>query len=349
MTDEAEDAKKQAGRQGGLARRQSLSREQLKAQAQRAAAARWGKPLQATHKGTFEREFGVDVECYVLNDATRTAVISQRGMGKALGLSERGNALPRFVASRAMRDALGAELREKVKNPLKFQWGTPGAPEGYLANIHGFDAALLIELCQAIIKADSEGKLDPQQRKIATNAAIIVSASAKQGIRDLVYALAGYDQTADQVIQAFKVYVQEEARRYEPEFPEALYEQWYRIYHIPINPGRGWPWHFKHLTVRHVYWPLARSNGKILELMRALKAEGGDQRKKLFQFLNDVGARALRIHIGRLLEMAESSDSQTEYENKVAVRFGGQQELDLIVPPRPPQLETRQSEENPRG
>lgn len=331
------DAKKEAGRQGGLKRKESLSPVQLKAQAQRAAAVRWGKSLIATHKGSFEKEFGIDVECYVLNDATRTAVISQRGMGKALGLSERGNALPRFVGSQAMHDALGAGLREKVRNPLKFQWGTPGAAEGYLANIHGFDAALLIELCQAIIKAQSDGI--PVQQKIATNAAIIVSASAKQGIRDLVYALAGYDQTADQVIQAFKVYVQEEARKYEPEFPELLYEQWYRIYHIPIHSGRGWPWHFKHLTVRHVYYPLARSNGKLLELMRALKADGGDQRKKLFQFLNDVGARALRIHIGRLLEMAESSDDQTEYENKVAIRFGGQQELDLIVPPRPPQQE----------
>ena len=68
--------------------------------------------------------------------------------------------------------------------------------------------------------------------------------------------------------------------------------------------------------------------------MRALKAEGGDQRKKLFQFLNEVGARALRIHIGRLLEMSESSISRAEYENKVATRFGGQQELDLVVPPQ---------------
>lgn len=327
-----DETKKEAGQKGGLARAAAMTPEELKARAQRGAAARWGKPLVATHKGSFQNDFGVDVECYVLNDATRTAVISQTGMGRALGLSPRGNALPRFLASNSMKDALGADLSEKVKNPFKFQWGTPGAPEGYLANIHGFDAAVLIELCQAIIKADKDGKLDPQQKKIATNAAIIVSASAKSGIRDLVYALAGYDQTADQVIQAFKVYVLEEAKKYEPEFPAALYEQWYRLYQIPVHPGRGWPWHFKHLTVRHVYYPLAKSNGKLLELMRALKADGGDQRKKLFQFLNELGARALRIHIGRLLEMSESSANQAEYENKVAVRFGGQQELDLVLP-----------------
>ena len=46
---------------------------------------------------------------------------------------------------------------------------------------------------------------------------------------------------------------------------------------------------------------LARSNGKILELMRAAKAQDGDRNKKLLQFLNELGARALRMHLGRLL------------------------------------------------
>lgn len=43
---------------------------------------------------------------------------------------------------------------------------------------------------------------------------------------------------------------------------------------------QGKPWDFKHLTVKHIYYPLAKSNGKILQLMRALEARGGDRRKK---------------------------------------------------------------------
>jgi hypothetical protein len=78
--------------------------------------------------------------------------------------------------------------------------------------------------------------------------------------------------------------------------------------------------------------PLAKSNGKILELLKALKGKDGDRAKKLFQFLNDVGARALRMHIGRVLEMAESSSDKLTYENKIAERFGDQKELELIVP-----------------
>jgi len=126
--------------------------------------------------------------------------------------------------------------------------------------------------------------------------------------------------------------VQEEAKKYEKEFPEELYMQWYRLYRIPV-PTRGKPWDFKHLTVKHIYFPLAKSNGRILQLVRALKAKGGDRRKKLFQFLSELGARALRIQLGRVLEMAESSPDPLAYERRIAERFGGQQELDLVLPP----------------
>jgi hypothetical protein len=61
-----------------------------------------------------------------------------------------------------------------------------------------------------------------------------------------------------------------------------------------------------------------------------------DRQKKLFQFLNAIGARALRIQLGRVLEMAESSQNRYVYENKIIERFGGQQELELVAEPPPP-------------
>ncbi len=322
------------GRKGGLARKEALSDAERKAIAQRGAAAKWGKPLVASHKGNFKEKFGTDVECYVLNDATRTAVISQTGMGKAIGLASRGNALPRFLASESMANALGAELREKLENPFKFQWAHGGAQVPPI-EVFGHDATLLIDLCKAIVAAQAD--LKPNQKNLATQAAVIISASAKSGIKSLIYALVGYNPTADEVIQAFKLYVQEEAKKYEQEFPNELYEQWYRLYDLPMY-GRGKPWYFKHLTVNHIYYPLAQSNGRILELVRALKAKDGDRQKKLFQFLSEIGARALRIQIGRVLEMGESSITRHEYEGKVKARFGshdGQAEFDFGPPPEP--------------
>ncbi|WP_186288595.1 P63C domain-containing protein [Burkholderia gladioli] len=313
---------------GGLARANALTREQRSLIAKRGAAARWGeKPLKATHKGNFLSEFGIDVDCYVLEDAGKTAVISQSGVARILGLVPRGSVIERFATSQAMADFVEAELLEKIKNPLVFQWGVGGA-EQPPSSIHGHNASVLIDLCRAIAKANAAGKLNQQRySKIVAQAAIITGASANAGIQGLVYALAGFDRKREEVIGAFKAFVMEEARKYEQEFPGELYVEWQRLYQIPV-PVRGKPWQFMHLTRRHVYYPLAQSRGQILELLRALR-DRDPNKKKLFQFLNEVGTRALRMHMGRILEMAESSETSAEYESKFAKRFGGQQELDL--------------------
>ena len=139
---------------GGRARKDALSAEQRAEIAKKAAEARWsGRPIRATHKGNFQEKFGINVDCYVLDDQQKTAVISQSGMGKALGLSPRGNAFPRFLESKAMSESAGAELRQKLSQPLKIQWGVGGA-EQPPAVVNGFDVTLLIDVCHAILEAE---------------------------------------------------------------------------------------------------------------------------------------------------------------------------------------------------
>jgi hypothetical protein len=327
MSDHKDPAKVAAAE----ARAKALTPERRKEIAERGAAARWGKVYAAKHKGNFLDEFGIDVECYVLDDPAKTAVISQRGMGQAIGFSRRGERFKVFVNSQTMDGYIGRDLRDKIENPLLFQTSGAAAASPVSSRAIGYDATILIDVCRAIIEAKADGKLSGgRYDKMIEQAQIIIGASAKSGIRQLVYALAGYSPSTDEVIAAFKLYVQEEAKKYEQEFPSELYYQWHRLYGIPV-PVRGKPWQFKHLTINHVYVPLARSNGKILELMRALKAQGGDRNKKLFQFLNELGARALRMHIGRLLEMSEASPDRTSYEKRVVDRFGGQQEFDFAT------------------
>jgi hypothetical protein len=311
---------------GGEARAKALTAEARRSIAARAAAARWGgKPLNATHRGSFKKEFGIDVDCYVLDDDQKTAVISQRGMSAALGMENTsGTAMPRFVRTKMIAHYVGAELQSKIANPLIFQWSGPGAN----TIVYGYDVTILIDICKSILSADADDKLTARQGKLVKQAHVIVNASAKAGIKGLVYALAGYDATKEDVISAFKFYVQEEAREYEKEFPDQLYEEWYRLYQIP-KPERNKPWKFMHLTLNHVYVPLARSNGKILELTRAQKVRSGERWKRLHQFLSEIGTKALRTHLGRLLGMAEASDTMEQYERLVERKFGKQLTLNV--------------------
>src|SRR5512140_2587615 len=128
--DEMAEKMKNGKAKGGHARAAALSPLERQAIATKAAKTRWAgsRELKATHKGNFKEEFGLDVDCFVLDDEQKSAVISQRGMGEALGLSRQGGArLPYFLRGRQIAPYVGRELTEKLRNPLKFQWAAPVA------------------------------------------------------------------------------------------------------------------------------------------------------------------------------------------------------------------------------
>lgn len=320
--DKKDDQKDETKIPGALARARALSPERKRQIAVKAAAARWGKLPRATHRGNFREDFGIEVDCYVLDDEQKTAVVSQRGMAAAVGLVERGNAFLRFAKSRSIAPHGGAQIVEKVANPLVFTWGTGGAQQPPSV-INGYDVTLLIDVCKAIIKASDAGDLLPAQMHLLKQAHVIINASAKAGITGLVYALAGYDATREEQIRAFKFYVREEAREYEKEFPDQLYAEWYRLYELP-KPERNKPWKFRHLTINHVYYPLAQSNGKVYDLVQAQRAKSHERHRKLHQFLSEIGVKALRTQLGQLLGIARIARDQGEYERFFGRLFGDQ-------------------------
>jgi hypothetical protein len=323
-------ASKQTTKQskGGMARAAALTPEERSEIARKGALAKLAATLpKATHRGSFKEEFGIEVDCYVLDDENKTAVISKRGMGTALGMGESGSVFSYFIKGTRLASFVGSELAQKLDNPLIFHWRKAGST-GAVPPANGYDVTMLIDVCKVIIEADAAGVMRKQDQHIVKQANIIVNASAKAGIKNLVYALAGYDATREEIVRAFKFYVQEEARAYEREFPEQLYQEWYRLYEL-TPPERNRPWKFKDLTIKHVYAPLARSNGKILELTRAKRETSEERNKKLHQFLSEVGVKALRTHLGRLLGLAEASANKDQYEQHVERIFGVQLSLSI--------------------
>lgn len=109
----------------------------------------------------------------------KTPMISQTGLARALGLSPRGNSFPSFINSRAMSVSVGGGLREKIENPVKFQYGSGGGGAPPIT-VNGFDTAVLIDVCNAIISAETQGALKADRyKRIIQQAHIIVGASAK--------------------------------------------------------------------------------------------------------------------------------------------------------------------------
>ena len=317
-----------SGKLGGKARAEALSSEQRKKIASEAAKERWNlakkATLRATHKGNFREDFGIDVECYVLNDEAKTAVISQRSMDAALGFTNNGSRFLAFLNRPAVSQYVARELRQKIDKPLLFLGFMPGGNSVNGPVTKGYDVTILIDICKVILEAaGDETALGKRHEKVVQQANIILAASAKAGIKGLVYALAGYDATREEIITSFKMFVREEAREYESEFPVQLYNEWYRLYRLP-RPARNKPWKFKQLTLDHVYHPLAKSNGRVLQLTRVQKASGPNRHAKLHQFLSEVGVKALRRHLGQLLGIAQVSDTRAQYESNIEKVFGSQ-------------------------
>jgi hypothetical protein len=107
-----------------------------------------------------------------------------------------------------------------------------------------------------------------------------------------------------------------------------LYEEWYRLYQLQ-KPERNRPWKFMHLTLDHVYRPLAKSNGKILELTQSQRENSNARWKRLHQFLSEIGVKALRTQLGQLLGIARIAKNKYEYEKHFKTLFGEQYDFDF--------------------
>lgn len=279
----------------------------------------------ATHRTSFQKVFGVDVDYYVLKDKRR--LISKKGMAAAIGQkSPRGNTFMRVMESQNLSKYLGATLQEKINNPIVFQPNDAGA-----ALSHGYDATILIDVCNAILTADRAGALQPSQRGMVMQVQIILGATAKGGIIFLGDKLAGYDANRKEYIELYKQFIREEARKYEPEFPDEFYDIFYRLYGLDKSKYKNHPQFFAQLTRKYVYQPLANSNGAILENIdekNPVIYKSG-RRFKLHQFLEDVGVKALRNHLGQIIGIGKLSGDKDKFKRNFEQVFGSEPEFEL--------------------
>jgi hypothetical protein len=259
-------------------------------------------PRKATHRGVLK--IGeLRIPCFVLEDGTR--VISGRGITAAIGMRGRGQGAARIAALLRRKASPTNELILAIENPFLFDGGGPVPTQGY-------EAEVLVSLCEEILDAQDAGLLETQQERRYGHACYIITrALAKVGIVALIDEATGYQELRDRLaLQAIlDTYLRKELAAWARCFPDEFYQHIFRL--------RGWQW--KGMSVNRpqavaqytkdlVYERLAPGILKELETRNPVNAHG---RRKVahHQWLTeDVGHPALAQHIYALIGLMRVSE-----------------------------------------
>lgn len=311
---------------GGRARARSLTSEERRQIAIRAAQARWAKlddPTnlpRASHQGLLPIG-DVEIEVYRLKDGRR--LIAKAAMAKALNLkSEGGNAFLRTVTRKGVRSAINDDLWQKIENPIVFKYLDTDLEDTQGGTADGYEATTLIEVCDVLIQARNEKLLAPSQAFLAVQAEIIVRSAAKIGIIALVDAATGYveDVKKEEYLQLWKEFVSIEFRQWEAEFPSQFADMIYKIYGLKRKDPKSFrhPQFFGWFTRKYIYHPLANSKGAILDMLdeaNPVVYAGGTRKYKLHQFLSEqIGLPALRQHLWQTIGIGNAARDKLEFE-----------------------------------
>jgi hypothetical protein len=242
---------------GGKARANTLTPEERREIAKRAAEARWAKlgkkkgdkmdtnEAESTDTGgvieqTPEHEVGpetpfsmfrgtlrfgdMDLECHVLNDGRR--VFTQSEVVRVLtGGTETGN-LTRYLGRNPL---IGNDFSV---GPIPFR--IPGNPTLAI----GSEATLLVEICERYLDARQQGLLKRSQLKLAIQAEIVVRTCAKVGVIALVDEATGYQRVrAKNALQLkLQAFIAEEMQEWAVMFPHEFWMELARLEGIHYSP-----------------------------------------------------------------------------------------------------------------
>lgn len=323
---------------GGKASRASLTPEQRKEAASKAALAKvaLAKLPQATHAGDVKIGDAV-LKSYVLPGEVR--VITQEGFLTALGRAGKAKGghgasgvetevdrLPSFLSANNIKPFISNDLVEST-TPVVFR-----TPDGVKA--YGYKAQLLPKVCNVYLSARDSGSILKNQEHVVRAADILMRGLAEVGIVALVDEATGYqkDRAKNALAQVLERFVAKELQPWIKTFPAEYYEQLFRLYGIPFPPEGKPQWRpsfFGHITNNVVYDRLAP------ELLPELKklATKAERKARLHQCLTtDIGHPKLREHLASITTLLKISKSPEEFKklvDHVHPKFGDTYEIEF--------------------
>jgi hypothetical protein len=256
------------------------------------------------------------LQCYVLEDHRRvivqTSVLESMGMTWGGGtVGTRGSSrLARFFSGRRFAPYVSRELFIKLESPILIR-----LPHGSTA--YGYEATILSDLCDVVLRADRDGALQQQQSHIVEQCVKLKTAFANVGIVALVDEATGFQKfrADDALAQILARYIAPELLPWQRRFPEEYYRELARLWGFEWDPTRrkNPPQYVGKLTNDFVYARLAP--GVLEELRRKNPVvEGGRRRGKHHQLLTeDIGNPHLEKHLVAVTTLLKVSKSKKQF------------------------------------
>lgn len=309
---------------GGKARAKILPPSTRSAIARAGAQARWAKADPS--RGDLPRAIcgsndhpliigDIAIPAYVLEDERRVLTVS--GMSEGLAMAKGGSEVPGlnrfelFVSRDRIKPFIPDSVAKKVASPIVFL--TPSGAKAY-----GYEADLLVELCEAVLSARAAGVLQPQQEGIARRCEILVRGLARVGIVALVDEATGYQKirVRDALSKILEAYISKELLPWTQRFPFQFYEEMYRLHGWTLDPSsKGKPGYVGKLTNALVYERLPEGVLQELQNHNPVDPYTGHRRFKHHQLLTeDIGNPHLEKHLVKVIALMQAADRWDEFK-----------------------------------
>lgn len=284
-----------------------------------------------THEGVINLG-DISICCFVLEDGRR--VLSGREMQRALHMVDdtepnsqtAGTRLNRYMNQESLKPFIYAENNLDYYEPIACYKGR--------TKYNGYEASVLVRICNAFLKARRSVRLGNRQEIIAKQCEILVGGFAELGLIALIDEATGYqhDREKDALQKIIDAYVSEELRAWQKTFPDVYYKEIFRLrgWDFTVNginrrPGVVGTW-----TNQLIYEQLPE--GVFEELKRLTpKTKSGNYAARLFQRLKSgTGEHHLRLQIQTVVTLLQVSETWDEFIlnfNKVSTRRKVQLEL----------------------
>jgi P63C domain len=318
----SKDPKKTAA---AKARAESLTPEQRKNIAQKAAQSRWDRSNdvpQAAYTG--ELTIGdMAFPCSVLSDGTR--ILTQSDFMEGMGMyysgwvannrsnEDRAAEVPHFLSFKTLKPFVDRHLGSLQSIIVKYR-----TERGSLA--HGIKAEIIPKICDVWIDADEEVTLGSRQKQVAQKARILMRALAHVGIISLVDEATGYqkERASDALAKILEAFIAKELQPWIHTFKDDFYEELFRLRGLSFpkdNVKR--PQYFGHLTNDIVYKRLAP--GVLEELKNSTpKYPSGRPMHHLHRKLtHDMGHPKLKEYLASVTTIMKLSDDYGDFKSKL--------------------------------